>query len=104
MDLTTVKYKTYNRPGNIPLCINAKLNHPPSIIKSLPENISHRINKLSSDKSIFEHSKDIYNSALSRSIKGISVRITRGKEKLYGSILHIAAMFPPILVNVFWQF
>ena len=29
----------------------------------------------------------------------MSVRITRGKEKLYGSILHIAAMFPPILVK-----
>ena len=34
-------------------------------------------------------------------IKGISVRITRGKEKLYGSIRHIAAMLPPVLVKVF---
>ena len=34
-------------------------------------------------------------------IKRISVRTTIGKEKFYGSILHIAAMFPPILVKVF---
>ena len=34
-------------------------------------------------------------------IKGISVGITKRKEKLYGSILHIAAMFPPILGKVF---
>ena len=66
-DLTTGKYKPYNKPGNIPLYINVKSNHPPNIIKNLPENISRRINKLSSDKSIFENSKDLYNSALSNS-------------------------------------
>ena len=66
-DLTTGKYKPYNKPGNIPLYINIKLNHPPNIIKNSPKNISRRINKLSSDKSIFENSKDLYNSALSNS-------------------------------------
>ena len=55
LDLTTGKYKPYNKPGNIPLYINVKSNHPPNIIKNLPENISRRINKLSSDKSIFEN-------------------------------------------------
>ena len=34
-------------------------------------------------------------------IKGTSVRTTTGKGKLYGSILHIAAMFPSILGRVF---
>ena len=67
MDLTTGKYKTYNKPGNIPLYINVKSNHPPSIIKNLPANISRRINKLSSGKFIFENSKDIYNCAHSSS-------------------------------------
>ena len=66
-DLTTGKYKPYNKPGNIPLYINIKLNQPPNIIKNSPENISRRINKFSSDKSIFENSKDLYNSALSNS-------------------------------------
>ena len=65
--LTTGKYKPYNKPGNIPLYINVKSNHPPNVIKNLPENISRRINKLSSDKSIFENSKDLYNSAISNS-------------------------------------
>ena len=67
LDLTTGKYKPYNKPDNIPLYINIKSNHPPNIIKNLPENISRRINKLSSDKSIVENSKDPYNSALSNS-------------------------------------
>ena len=67
LDLTTGKYKPYNKPGNIPLYINVKSNHPPNIIKNLPENISYRINKLSSDKSISEYSNYLYNSALSNS-------------------------------------
>ena len=67
LDLTTGKYKPYNKPGNIPLYINVKSNYPPNVIKNLPENISRRIYILSSDKSVFENSKDFYNSALSNS-------------------------------------
>ena len=63
-DLTTGKYKPYNKPGNIPLYINVKPNHPPNIIKNLDDSISCRINKLSSDNNVFENSKDIYNNAL----------------------------------------
>ena len=63
-DLTTDKYKPYNKPGNIPLYINVKSNHPPNIIKNLPDSISRCINKLSSDKNVFQNSKDIYNNAL----------------------------------------
>ena len=63
-DLTTCKYKPYNKPGNIPLYINVKSNHPPNIMKILPDSISRRINKLSSDKNVFENWKDICNNAL----------------------------------------
>ena len=66
LDLTTGKYKPYNKPGNVPQYINLKSNHRPNIIKNLPESISRRINKLSSDKSVFDNSKDLYNNALSR--------------------------------------
>ena len=112
LDLTTGKFKPYKKPGNIPLYINVKSNHPPNIIKNLLENISRRINKLSSEKSTFDNSKDLYNSALSNSgfkdkikfnpdyKRNISKNNNR-KKKLYGSILHIAAMFSPILVKVF---
>ena len=59
LDLTTDKYKSYNKPGSIPLYINVKSNHPLNIIKNLPESISRRINKLSSSKSVFDNSKDL---------------------------------------------
>ena len=41
------------------------MNHPPNIIKNLPKSISRRIKKLSTDKSVFDNSKDLYNNALS---------------------------------------
>ena len=53
LDFTTGKYKPYNKAGHVPLYINVKSNHPPNIINNLPENISRRINKLSSDIYIY---------------------------------------------------
>ena len=67
LDSTASKYKPYNKPGNIPLHINVKSNHPPNIMQNLTESISRRINKLSSEKSVFDNSKDLYNQALSSS-------------------------------------
>ena len=37
LNLTTAKYYPYRKPDNNPLYINAKSNHPPSIIKHLPD-------------------------------------------------------------------
>ena len=42
-------------------------NHPPSIIKNLSESISRRKNKLSSDRTVFNNSKELFNDALSNS-------------------------------------
>ena len=67
LDLTTGKYKPYNKPGNIPLYISGKSNHPLNIIKNLPESSSRCMNNLSSNKSVFDNSKDFYNNALSSS-------------------------------------
>ena len=70
--LTTGKYKPYNKPG----LYNSALS-----------------NSGFKDKTKFNPDCKI-------SVR-ISVGITRRKEKLYSLILHIAAMFPPILVKVF---
>ena len=43
LHLTTGQYQPYNKPDNNPLYINILSNHPPSIIKNLPGNISKRI-------------------------------------------------------------
>ena len=104
LDLTTGKDKSYNKPSSISLYINLKLNHSPNIIRNLPESISRRINKLSSDKSVFDNSKDFFNNALARSgfkdnIKfnsDFNKNISRNKNRKRKIIL----FYPPYSSNV----
>ena len=42
-------------------------NHPSHIIKNLPENISRRINKASSDKTVLKNSRKLFKNTLSNS-------------------------------------
>ena len=55
------------KPNDNPLYINASSNHPPSIIKQLPKNISKRISGISSSKEIFDQAAPFYNNALKAS-------------------------------------
>ena len=64
LNLTTGKYYPFRKPGNTPLYINAKSNHPPSIIKQIPTSISTRISSLSCDSTEFDKSSQLYNDAL----------------------------------------
>ena len=78
LNLTTDKYQPYNKPHNNPLYINILSNHPPNIIKNLPENISKIINTLSADETTFNKSKDLYSNALAES--GFKYKITFQKQ------------------------
>ena len=79
LNLNTGTHETYNKPKNNPLYINISSNHPPKIIKNLPENIHKRISKLSSSTRIFNGSKDLYNNTLSAS--GFQQRIRFEQHK-----------------------
>ena len=54
-NLCTGKYQPYNKPNDTPTYINVNSNHPPNIIKALPNSISQRINNISSDKATFNN-------------------------------------------------
>ena len=47
-----------------PIYINQKLNHPPNILKQLPESIVKRISETSSSEEIFNKSIKIYSKAV----------------------------------------
>jgi hypothetical protein len=66
-NLSTGTFQPYNKPNDRPLYINTKSNHPPCIIKSIPESISRRINNISSNKEMFDAAAPYYNQALSAS-------------------------------------
>ena len=65
LDLGNESYKPYRKPNDNPLYINASSNHPPSILKQLPKNISKR--GISSSKEIFDQAAPYYNDALKAS-------------------------------------
>ena len=73
-NLCTGKYQPYKKPNNTPTYINVNSNHPPNIIKALPNNISKRISNISSDKATFNNVAPSYNNVLSAS--GYKVNLT----------------------------
>ena len=67
LNLCTGKYQLYKKPNDIPTYINVNSNHPRNIIKAFPNNISARINNISSDKATFNNAAPSYNDVLSAS-------------------------------------
>ena len=65
-DLETGKYWPYRKPNNEPLYIHSKSNHPPSIIKHIPQSISSRIASISCDEESFLRAKPVYEEALKK--------------------------------------
>ena len=57
----------YTKEGNVPLYVHGKSNHPPSILKNIPESINKRLSEISSDKKSFEKAKGTYQDALNKS-------------------------------------
>ena len=59
--------KPYTKEGNTPLYVHKQSNHPPSILKNIPESINKRLSEISSDKECFDKAKNIYQDALDKS-------------------------------------
>ena len=67
LNLTTGSYGPYIKPGNTPLYINAKSNHPPSVIKAVPNGINKRLSTISSNEQVFNAATPVYQDALKKS-------------------------------------
>ena len=57
----------YRKPGNTPLYVNKKSNHPPNILKQIPVMIEKRITSLSGNQREFDKASPAYESALRHS-------------------------------------
>ena len=66
-NLTTGTFKPYSKPGNTTQYINIHSNHPPTILKRIPETINRRLTKISSNKETFDSSTQPYQDALTES-------------------------------------
>jgi len=65
--MTKGTYKPYMKPDNTPVYINKDSNHPPSILKQLPQAIEKRISDISSNEEIFNNAIPAYTEALKKS-------------------------------------
>ena len=63
-DLNTGSCRPYRKPDNDARYINAKSDHPPSVLKQIPAAISRGICTNLSNKLIFENAAPCYNSVL----------------------------------------
>ena len=67
LNLNNSNYKPYLKPDIEIWYILKDSNHPPNILKQIPTSIEKRISTLSSDKTKFNESKEIYRKALEKS-------------------------------------
>lgn len=101
LDLRTGIYSPYRKPNDVPLYINVKSNHPPSITKQLPMMISRRISELSINAEEFEKAKPAYEEALKKSgyqTNDLVYQQTKGKRK--NRKRNIIWFNPPFSANV----
>ena len=64
LDLHSGKHYPFTKEGNIPLYVHKKSNHPPSILKNIPDSINKRFSEISSDRNCFDNAKTVYQEAL----------------------------------------
>lgn len=67
LDLTTERFKPYSKPATTPLYVHSKSNHPPNIIRNIPEAINKRLSEISSDEDAFNEAAPPYQEALRKS-------------------------------------
>ena len=60
MDLGNEIYKPFIKPGDKPIHVHSKSNHPPAIIKNIPLSINKRLSKISANEEVFNAAVPIY--------------------------------------------
>ena len=63
-DLSRGTYAPYMKPNNVPVYVHKQSNHPPQILKNIPESVNKRLSAISSNKDIFEKAAKPYQEAL----------------------------------------
>ena len=67
LDLSDGSHRSYRKPNDTPVYINAASSHPPSILKHIPKMVEKRLHAISSNESVFNEAKPPYEEALKKS-------------------------------------
>jgi hypothetical protein len=55
------------KDNNAPLYVNAESNHPPTVLKGIPNGINSRLSRISAKTDIFDAAAPPYHEALTKS-------------------------------------
>ena len=66
LDVDSGKYRPYRKPESTLTYVNKGSNHPPNVLKNIPENIAKRVSGLCSDENTFNEVKYVYEEALNK--------------------------------------
>ena len=64
LDLITGRYKPFNKPGNEIQYVIRRSNHPPAVLRTIPDAINKCLSKISSDEQAFNSAAPPYQKAL----------------------------------------
>ena len=81
LNLQNGTYRPYKKANDKLLYIHSSSNHPPQIIKQLPNSISERLSKNSSNQEVFNTAKVEYEDALKKSGYNVDLKYTDNKSE-----------------------
>ena len=64
LDLQRDLFKPFMKPNNTQCYVNKESNHPPSILKNIPESVNLRLSQLSKNEIVFKEAATTYQTAL----------------------------------------
>ena len=67
LDLSSGTYRPYMKDNDAPVYVNINSNHPPTVLKSIPNGINRRLSRISANKAIFDAATPPYQEALAKS-------------------------------------
>ena len=67
LDLNTGLFKPFMKSNDNPTYVNKNSNHPPSILKNIPEAVNRRLSRISANENVFKEAIPPYQNALNKS-------------------------------------
>ena len=64
LDLQDESYKPYRKPNAHTVYVNSKSNHPEHVLKHIPVAVNNRLQKISSNQSVFKETTQHYQEAI----------------------------------------
>ena len=106
LDLSTGIYKPYMKPNNTILYVNRLSNHPPAVIKNIPESVNRRLSGISCNEKVLKEAAGPYQKALQDSGYQYELKYTeqggegQAKGKRKNRPRNITWFNPPFSMNV----